>query len=153
MLSNKRGVSVWVSYVMLTAMVVSIGFLVLNWSRSFTEDTVEDIVERGDALTTCQASGVDIKNLCQNTQTLNMDVTNTNDIKIEGLQFRMFDIYNRPQTSSRNVTINPQKTKFVNVIKQGIIKDVDIFPIVRKGGKRILCTSRTVEFDNIPVCS
>ena len=137
---------------MLTAMVVAIGFFVLNWSRGFTEDTVEDIVERGDALTTCQNSGIDIKNLCQNTQTLNMDVTNTNDIKIEGLQFRMFDIYDRPQTSSRNVTIDPQKTKSVKVIKQGIIKDADIFPIVKKGDQRIICTSRTVEFENIVVC-
>jgi len=51
MMKGKKGVSVWVSYVMLTAVVVSIGVVVLNWSRSTTEETVEDIVERGDALT------------------------------------------------------------------------------------------------------
>ena len=152
LLSNKRGVSVWVSYVMLTAMVVSIGFLVLNWSRSFTEDTVEDIVERGDALTTCQASGVDIRNLCQNTQTLNMDVTNTNDIKIIGLWVRMFDIYDRPQISSRNITISPQKTKNVKIIKQGILKDIDVLPIVEKNNKRILCESKKLDFDNVAIC-
>jgi len=153
MMKGKKGVSVWVSYVMLTAVVVSIGVVLLNWSRSTTEETVEDIVERGDALTICAATAVDINNLCQNTQTLNMDVTNTNDIKLEGLWIRMFDIYNRPQTSSRNVTIGPQKTKEVKVIKQGIIKDADIIPIVKKDGKTILCESRKVNFENIKVCS
>jgi len=149
---NKRGVSVWISYVMLTALVVSIGFFVLRFTRDTAEDTVEDIVERGDALTTCQNTGINVDNLCQNTQTLNMDVTNTNDIKIKGLWVRMFDIYNKPQISSRNVTISPQKTKNVKIIKQGIIKDVDILPIVEKDGTRILCDSRKLEFDDVVVC-
>ncbi|MBS3133396.1 hypothetical protein J4470_04740 [Candidatus Woesearchaeota archaeon] len=153
MLKSKKGVSVWVSYVMLTAVVVSIGFFVMSWTRETTEETVQDIVERGNALTTCSSSGVDINNLCQNTQTLNMDVTNSNDIKVEGLWLRMFDIYNRPQTSSRNVTIAPQATKAVSIIKQGIIKDAEIMPIVKSGDKRIICESRKARFEGIAVCS
>jgi hypothetical protein len=153
MMKNKKGISVWVSYVMLTAVVVSIGILVLTWTRSTTEETVNDIVERGDALTTCAATGIGVNNLCQNTQTLNMDITNTNDIKLEGLWIRMFDIYGLPQTSSRNVTIAPQKTKNVQLIKQGIIKEADIMPVVKKGKQRILCESRKLNFGTIPVCS
>ena len=153
MLKSKKGISVWVSYVVLIALVVSIGFFVLRWSRGLTEETVEDIVERGDALTTCQLAGVDINNLCQNTQTLNMDVTNSNDIKVIGLWIRMFDIYNKPQTTSRNFTLSPQKTKSVVVIKQGLIKDAAIMPIVKKGGKRIICESRKIAFEDIIVCS
>ena len=150
---NKKGISVWISYVILIALVVSIGFFMLRWTRGHTEDTVQDIVERGDALTTCNLAGIDVKNLCQNTQTLNMDVTNTNDIRLEGLWVRMFDIYNRPQISSRNTTIKPQKTKAVKVLKQGIIKQADIIPIVKKDGKRILCESRKLQFSDIKICS
>ncbi|MAG16136.1 hypothetical protein CMO88_03680 [Candidatus Woesearchaeota archaeon] len=154
MMDNKRGVSVWISYVMLTALVVSIGFFVLKWSRDTTEDTVQDIVERGDALTLCGATNIDIKDLCQNTQTLNMDVTNTNDIKVEGLWVRMFDIYDRPQTSSRNTTILPQKTKNdLKIIKQGIIKDAVIMPLIYKDGKKVICESRKTTFENIVICS
>jgi hypothetical protein len=153
MIGNKRGISVWISYVMLTALVVVLGFMVLVWSRSTTQETVDDIVARGDALTACQSSGVDVRNLCQDTQTLNMDVTNTNDVKVVGLWARMYDIYDEPQASSRNLTIGPQETKPIRVIKQGIISQVEVMPVVKKGNTLIRCQSRTVTFEPVPVCS
>ncbi len=149
---GKRGVSVWVSYVLLTALVVSLGVVVLNWSRSTTQETVDDLVERGDALTTCASAGIDVLNLCQNTQSLNMNVTNSNEVKLEGLWASMFDIYNMPQTSSVNITIQPQKTREVDLLKQGIVKRVEFSPVVSKGGKKIKCLSRKVSFDSVPVC-
>ncbi len=152
MLVGKRGVSVWVSYVMLTALVVSLGVIVLNWSRSTTQQTVDDIVERGDALTACASAGIDVLNLCQNTQSLNMNVTNSNEVRLEGLWASMFDIYNMPQTSSVNITIQPQKTREVDLLKQGIVKRVEFSPVVSRGGKRIKCLSRKVSFDSVPVC-
>jgi len=143
---------VWISYVMLTALVVSLGFLVLAFSRETTEETVEDIVVRGNALVRCGLTGIDITNLCQDTQTLNMDVTNTNDIKVEGIWVKMFDIYNLPQTSSWNLTIMPQKTKEVKIIKQGIIKDADISPVIKNDKKTVICQSRTINFQDVVVC-
>ncbi len=152
MLDGRKGVSVWVSYVMLTALVVSLGVVVLNWSRSTTQQTVDDIVERGDALTACASAGIDVLNLCQNTQSLNMNVTNSNEVKLEGLWASMFDIYNMPQTSSVNLTIQPQKTREVYLLKQGIVKRVEFSPLVSRGGKKIKCLSRKVSFDSVPVC-
>lgn len=152
MMKGKKAVSVWVSYVLLTALVVSLGTIVLQWSRETTQETVDDIVEKGDSLTACAAAGMDIKDLCQNTQSLNMNVTNTNEVKLEGLWASMFDIYNMPQTSAINITIQPQKTKGVDILKQGIVKRVEFSPFVSKGGKRIKCLSRKVSFDSIPVC-
>lgn len=151
-MKGKKAVSVWVSYVMLTALVVSLGVIVLNWSKSTTQETVDDIVERGDALTTCSATGIDVRDLCQNTQSLNMNVTNTNEVKLEALWASIFDIYNRPQTSSVNITIQPQKTKAVDLLKQGIVKRVELSPVVSKSGKKIKCLSRKVSFDSVPVC-
>src|SRR3989338_711199 len=152
MIPGKKGVSVLVSYVMLTALVVSLGIIVLNWSRSTTQETVDDLVERGDALTACAATGIDVRDLCQNTQSLNMNVTNSNEVKLEGLWASMFDIYNMPQTSSVNITIQPQKTREVDFLKQGIVKRVEFSPVVSKGGKKIKCLSRKVSFDSVPVC-
>jgi len=150
---NKKGISVWISYVMLTALVVSLGFIVFGWTTRTTEDTVEVIVERGDTLIACGLAGLDVRNLCQNTQTLNMDVTNTNDVKLLGVWVRMFNIYDRPQVSSRNTTINPQKTKSIQVIKQGIIKEVNIIPMIEVDDKRVLCESRKLDFSTIDICS
>jgi hypothetical protein len=153
MMGNKRGISVWISYVMLTALVVVLGFMVLVWSRSTTQETVDDIVARGDALTLCGVSGVDVIRICQDTQTLNMDVTNTNDVKVIGLWARMYDMYGEPQASSRNLSIGPQETKSIQIIKQGIISQVGIMPVVKKGNTLIKCQSRTVTIEPVPVCS
>lgn len=150
---GKRGISVWISYVMLTALVVALGFMVLTWSRSTTQETVDDIVARGEALTLCEISGVDIRSICQDTQTLNMEVTNTNDVRVVGLWARMYDIYDSPQVSARNLTIEPQETKSIKLIKQGIISEAEIMPVVRKGNTLINCQSRTVTFEPVPVCS
>ena len=39
-MKGKKAISVWVSYVLLTALVVSLSFFVLRWSQGLTEDTV-----------------------------------------------------------------------------------------------------------------
>ena len=153
MWNSKKGVSVWISYILLTALVVSLGFLVLTFTRETTQRTVDDIVERGETLSLCEISGVDVQNLCQNTQTLNMDVTNTNDIKVVGLWARMFDIYGNPQVSSRNITIAPQKSKSISIIKQAIVGKVEIIPVVQGDNKLVKCQSRSISFDPVTVCS
>ena len=149
---NKRGVSVWISYVLLTALVVSLGFLVLSFSRDSTQVTVDDIVERGEALRLCGVSGVDVRDLCQTTLVLGMNVTNTNDVRVVGLWARMFDIYGDPLVSSRNVTIEPQETLELNVLKQGVVGKVEIIPVVKGDGKLIKCQSRAVVFEPVSVC-
>ena len=149
---RKRGVSVWISYVLLTALVVSLGFLVLSFSRDSTQVTVDDIVERGEALRLCGVSGVDVRDLCQTTLVLGMNVTNTNDVRVVGLWARMFDIYGDPLVSSRNVTIEPQETLELNVLKQGVVGKVEIIPVVKGDGKLIKCQSRAVVFEPVSVC-
>ena len=110
---NKRGVATWVSYVLLTLLVVSLGAIVLNWTKSTTTQTVEDIVARGEALTFCQETGFVVLEHCQDTQTLNMNITNNNNRKVDEVLLRGFNIYNLPVSGSRNVTIKPEKTKQV----------------------------------------
>jgi len=149
---NKRGVSVWISYVLLTALVVALGFLVMTFSRDSTQETVDDIVQRGDALRLCGVSGVDVRDLCQSTLGLSMNVTNTNDVKVVGVWARMFDIYGDPQVSSRNVTILPQKTLELSMLKQGVVAKVEIIPMIEKGDKLIRCQSRAVVFEPVPIC-
>jgi hypothetical protein len=149
---EKRGVSVWISYVMLTAMVVSLGILVLRFSRDNTEQTVEDLVERGDALTECEQTGIHIREACQDAQTLNMNVTNVNNRRVDELLVRTFDIYRNPGSGGLNVTILPQETKEVSVIKQGISTRAEVIPVVRKSGSRIICQSRSVALEEISIC-
>lgn len=149
---GKKGVSAWLSWVLLVALAVIIGTFVLQWTKSQATETVEDMVEQGDILTLCQEAGLAVNGYCQNTQTLNMNVTNNNNRKVDALIVRGFDIYNNPQGGQKNISLDPEKAKSVVVVKQGVLKRAEIMPIITVGKKRVICQSRKVVVESIPFC-
>lgn len=149
---KKRGVSEWLSWVLLTAFVVMVGAFVMQWTRSQTTETVDDLTAKGEVLAACQESGVSVDTYCQNTQTLNINVTNNNNRKVDGLLVRAFDIYNNPQGGSKNVSISPEKSKALQVVKQGILKRAEVMPIITVGKKRAVCQSRKITLEDIGFC-
>ncbi len=149
---GKKGVSAWLSWVLLVALAVIIGTFVLQWTKSQATETVEDMVEQGDILTLCQEAGLAVNGYCQNTQTLNMNVTNNNNRKVDALIVRGFDIYNNPQGGQKNISLDPEKAKSVVVVKQGVLKRAEIMPIIAVGKKRVICQSRKVVVESIPFC-
>ena len=57
---NKRGIEVWLSWVLLVAFSVLIGSIVLQWSKAHTTKTVDDLTEKGEILTLCQETGISL---------------------------------------------------------------------------------------------
>ncbi len=149
---GKKGVSEWISWVLLTAFTVVIGVFVLQWSRGHTTETVEDITEKGELLTLCQETGLAITGYCQDTQTLNINVTNNNNRKIDAIVVRGFDIYNYPQGGDKNITLLPEKSKSVVIVKQGVLKRVEVMPAIIVGNKRVVCQSRKITLEPIEFC-
>ena len=149
---NKKGVEVWISWVMLIAFSVLIGSIVLQFTRSHTTSTVDDLTEKGEILTLCQETGLAVNSYCQKTQTLNMNVTNNNNRKVEALMVRGFDIYNNPQGGERNISLAPDKTKSVSVVKQGVLKRAEVMPMIVVGKKRVVCQSRKITLEPIDFC-
>lgn len=149
---GKRGISVWISWVLLVAMSVMIGSFVLQWSKTHTTETVEDITEKGDILTFCQETGLSVIEYCQHTQTLNINVTNNNNRKVDAILVRAFDIYSSPQHGEKNVSLEPEKTKAVEIVKVGVLKRAEVLPVIIVGKKRVICQSREVTLENIGFC-
>ncbi len=151
-IKTKKGVSAWLSWVLLVAMAVIIGTFVLQWSRSNVTQTVDDLTEKGDILTFCQETGLAVNGYCQDTQTLNINVTNNNNRKVDALIVRGFDIYDMPQGGQKNISLDPEKSKNVQVVKQGVLKRAEVMPIIIVGKKRVICQSRKVTVESIPFC-
>lgn len=149
---GKRGVSVWISWVLLIAFTVMVGTLVLQWSKSHATETVEDITEKGEVLTLCEETGLSVTAYCQDTQTLNINVTNNNNRKIDAVLVRGFDIYDSPQGGQKNISLVPEKSKAVAVVKQGVLKRAEVMPVIIVGRKRVVCQSRKVTVENIKFC-
>ncbi len=149
---TKKGVSEWLSWVLLVALAVIIGTFVLQWSRSNATKTVEDLTEKGEILTFCQETGIAVNGYCQDTQTLNINVTNNNNRKVDALMLRGFDIYNNPQGGQKNISLDPEKAMNVVIVKQGVLKRAEIMPVIIVGKKRAICQSRKVTVEGIPFC-
>ena len=150
--TNKKGIAEWISWVLLVGMAVLVGTLVLNWTRSHTTRTVNDLTEKGDILTRCQETGIAVTAYCQNTQTLNINLSNNNNRKVDALKVRGFDIYNNPLGGDKNITLDPEKKKSVSVVKQGVLKRAEVMPVITIGRKIVVCQSRKIVLEPIGFC-
>ena len=137
---------------LLVAFSVFIGTLVLQWSRSHTTKIVDELTEKGEILTLCQETGLAVNSYCQKTQTLNINVTNNNNRKVDALIVRGFDIYGNPQGGERVISLEPEKTKSVVVVKQGVLKRAEVMPIIIVGKKRAVCQSKKITLEPVDFC-
>lgn len=149
---GKKGIEAWISWVLIVGFSVAVGALVMRFMTGFTTSTVEEMIERDNQQTLCDSAAISVKAICQNTQVLNINVSNNGNMRVEELLFRMYDIYNMPQVTYKNLTINTEKTLSVGVVKQGVIKQAEIMPVVNEGRKRYICQNKKVTKEVVAFC-
>lgn len=153
MWKSKKAASVWISWVLVVSLVVILGTFFFQWSRGFTTDSVEDATNRGDNIVLCENVAFRIDNVCQNTQTLNINITNSDRLSIDGLIFRMFDIYDNPFSVIINTSsIDPEESQSIDVIKQGVVSSIDVIPLTKQKRKFIVCQASAVSTQDLPFC-
>ncbi|MBI2142022.1 hypothetical protein HYU15_00855 [Candidatus Woesearchaeota archaeon] len=134
-LSSKKAVAAWISWVLLVGLSVVIAMFVLGWARGLVTKHGEDIKERADYAALCENLDIRLESICQNTQTLNMNVSNNNNLKVESIMVRMVDIY-----------------KELKIVKQGLLQKIEVIPATFSGSKRIVCQNKKVTSESIPIC-
>jgi hypothetical protein len=151
---SKKGVSIWISWVLIIAMMAILAAFVFLWMNQFTESSTTRMKEVYDSVD-CNYVAISVDEICQNTQTLNMNITNSKNIDIDKLIFRIYDIYGNPDGKEVKVFIRhgTANTEKVEIIKQGVTDSLDIIPIVIKDNKKIICEDRKAEISNIKFCS
>lgn len=149
---GKRGISVWVSWVLIMGFAIALGVFFFSWVKGFASESSDDIVERSDKITLCDSASLRIDKLCQDTQTLNINVTNVNTLKTDELIFRLIDIYEESELRNVNFTIKPGETKGLILVKQGIVKQADVIPVIHKDRKRIICENKKVALNKVEMC-
>jgi hypothetical protein len=149
---GKKAIAAWISWVLLVGFTVAIGMLVMRFMTGYAHKTMEELVERDNQIGLCDAASVNVKDICQNTQVLNINVSNNGNLRVDELLFRMVDIYGAPQTAYKNQTINTEKVLSVSVVKQGVVRHVEIMPVVQEGRKRYVCQNKKVGIDNVAFC-
>ncbi|MBN2454194.1 hypothetical protein JXB11_01475 [Candidatus Woesearchaeota archaeon] len=152
MFTNKKGLAVWVSWVLVVGMAVVLGTFFFNFIRGLAESSVEELIERNGQSEICDAIAIRVDNICQNTQTLNINVSNNGNLRVDELLFRMFDIYGQPQGVYKNLTLNTEKTLTLIVVKQGVIDQVEVIPVGKEEKKRYICQNKRITEEQITFC-
>lgn len=151
LIQNKQAVAPYISWVLLISFAAAISVFMYGWISGQVETSTESIEQRADTAL-CDDVGLNVVTVCQNTQTLNMNISNIKMLGITSLNFRFYDLYDNQDYRSINLTIRPGDTKAVEVIKQGTLKQAEIIPITQDGSKVITCIKSKVTLENIQVC-
>jgi hypothetical protein len=151
-LFTKKSQAVWISWVLLVGFVVAISAFVAQQIISMTEKNANDLEQYVYDTQECTLAGLDINYICQNSEVLNMNVSNIKDIKVDELLIRVFDGSGDAETLNQQINIDPGTTKTLNVGKSRIAKRIEVLPVLHINDKIVVCSSRLVEKDNIQDC-
>ena len=148
---GKKGFAAYISWVLLISFAAALSVFMFSWISATMETSTSQIEQRSD-ISMCDDVSFNVDEVCQNTQTLNMNVTNDNLLEINSLNFRFFDIYDTAETRALNITIRSQDSQELQVLKQGTLQQAEIIPVLFRGNKIITCTKSLITLENIKVC-
>lgn len=149
---DKKGITMWVSWVLLMSFAVVLSVFMYDWIFGFTSGAANELEQRTYAAEGCDDISIVIEDICQDAQTLYINITNTKNLRIKQLIFRIFDIYDEPETKTRSIDIFPGRTETLEVLKQGRTGRLEIVPVSRKGSSNIICNDRVVYEEDIATC-
>ena len=149
---NKRGVAVWISWVLVVVFAALIGSLVFKWMIGYVKEQTVQIEERVYDDSLCEDLSLVIKDLCQEDQKLNFKLLNNGFLTINRLIFRIFDVGNNPFVIEQAIKLSPGRTENVEVIKQGHTNNLEIMPVIVENNKEIVCQQSTASFNEVGEC-
>ena len=149
---TKKGVTPWISWLILTVFVISLGGFVSLWMKEQVTDSVDNAKRAIYNSEDCEKLAIDIREaVLKNSQTLNMKVINTYDVRVDQLAFTLYDANNGILNASAiNITIRPNENKTVEIGTNQTIAFVKVIPVYfRDKGRddliRVVCSENAVE--------
>ncbi|MBW2999990.1 hypothetical protein KY339_04920 [Candidatus Woesearchaeota archaeon] len=145
MLKQKRGVHIWMSWVLILTFAVVVSAIMLSFLREYAQSTSEEVRERVINEDRCSLMSVGISELVEkNPTTLNMKITNTQNIRVNQLVFRLYSDRNI-YIYELNTTIRPRHFKYIDVPKNGTIDTVEVIPVMFEDKFDIICNNKKVQ--------
>lgn len=146
---HKKGIEVWISWVVLVAFVIFLGTMVFYWMRDFSADRITDLQDRLDVREKCDLVGIELSEvISKNAQTLNMKVTNRDYLAINQVVFSLYgDKSSFIMANISNITLKPNSSKTIDISQNSSIPTVRIsaVPVIIDSGKQIYCTDKRIE--------
>lgn len=169
--SNKRGVSPLIATVLLIAFAVALGAVVMNWGRSYVQDTMTSVQQKSDLERQCSSDvSIEIQEIAGRPQIcyggggvdgyVKFMVTNKGTINIDGLRIEIIgisDIQSNASLNGTSMAISATKRKNVSYDYTvfGEIQLIKITPLVTIAGRNTSCSGRAIQrsFTDLRNCS
>ncbi len=145
-LKSKKAVSPWISWVLIMAFAIVLSAFMYNFMVSYTEDTTDDIKKTVYNTDECRSVSLNIKSACMSTQDLNITLENTNYIRIDKLDFRLYNGRVPLHTNQTEIPMNPNRLKTV-ILATGVasVTRVEVIPHIEKEQMDIICADKKAE--------
>jgi len=145
MIKGKKGVSMWLSWVLLMVFVVILSVVIFDWMKGYTESSSSEMTKRVFNAEKCSFISISVSEIVEkNPQTLNIKVTNRNNLRINQIIFRLYSTDNKVYVDDLNITLLPNQTKTVELQKNGTIEAMDLIPVRFEQEYTIVCRDRMV---------
>lgn len=150
---SKRGVSAWISWVLLVAFMVTLSAFMYSFLAGFTKQSIEDVKEQVIDSKVCDNVGISVSACLKNSNLITITAKNVNYITVDKISIDLFDVFDRPQQKSKEFKLVSGNSKRFDLLKDGIIKEIHAVPVIYKDGKVIFCSNKEVRVYDIPSCS
>ncbi|MFW6230892.1 MAG: archaellin/type IV pilin N-terminal domain-containing protein [Nanoarchaeota archaeon] len=164
---NKKGISPLIATVLLIAFAVALGAVVMNWGRSYVEETAKQSGQTSDTKVTC-AQQVKLEivevaktpKICFNEDEGFVEVTvqNKGEVDLEGLLFNVLGIEGTGISHDTNTTIERSRIRKFEIeyddSEHGNIEFVQIIPKVDVSGSQIAaeCSDSDLQWEEVLPC-
>lgn len=156
---NKKGVSLWIEFVLLMGFAVVLSVFLNDWMRDYTTETAQDMKERHYDTEMCTGIAISIDYACHANSTpinLNINVTNRGDLRITKQIIRIYDnatTLENWEVLENSKLIKPTRMKVIsNTSSLDTIGYIEIVPVTKKGDLEIPCPEKKAYTNRISEC-
>lgn len=149
--NSKKGVSLFMSWVLLILVVISLGMGFYAWARSYAQSSTGRLVVNQEK-SSCSSASLSLTNICQTASLVYVDIKNTGSVEVKGVLFSSLSLYDITNNVEVNQTIDVGKTHRFAVPKQGVIQLFYASPVIFSNGDTVKCPTTEVSTDKIPFC-
>ena len=162
---NKKGVSPLIATVLLIAFAVALGAVVMNWGRSYVDETTAFATKKSSTEVKCSMDiGLEFveigerKQVCldNETDTLNFTIRNRGTVVISGIKVQALSSSLNVIESDMNETLGIAgiKRSYINysIENNGTLEKILFTPMILIEGSKTLCARNTLQEEDIGIC-
>ncbi len=161
---NKRGISLWIEFVLLMAFAVGLSIFLNNWMKDYTLKTTETIKERNYNTELCDGVAISIDAACQSNSTqsnstpinLYINVTNRGNLRITKQILRIYDNITTLanwEVHENTLLIKPGRMmRISNTSSLDYVGYIEVVPVTEKGDLEIVCAEKKAFINSVKNC-